>query len=180
MDKSPEAVNRRHHAQVSTLGLVLMMWANVELVMEMVIKQELNLTHEQVSIICGPLGGGAKFNLLSSLTAGNPEREDFVNAVRAFQAKVGRNALAHGFITFTEADSPWEVISRDVKNSLTVKRRRLIDYYNEDFMPAFDRVMAASGFSDQDLHSYGQELAALAPTRPAPAPSPQASSSLRS
>ena len=111
--------------------------------MEMVIKDRLQLTTEQASMVCGPLGGGAKFNLLKSLLAGdNPE---LVDAVKSFQEVIGRNALVHGFITFEKPDEMWSVVSREVRDKLAVKVKSLERYMADDVIPAFDRVMAASG-----------------------------------
>lgn len=153
---------QRKIAQMSLFGNVLNMWATVELVMEMTIKDELNLTLEQACIVCGPLGGGAKVALFNSLLASKPERAKLVEAVRTFQGLVGRNALAHGFITATDWDSPWTIVWREVKNKLTVKTKTLMPYLNSEFMPAYDAVMALSGFTDQEIQEYGQSIAHLA------------------
>ncbi|WP_293700970.1 MULTISPECIES: hypothetical protein [unclassified Sphingopyxis] len=151
------------HAQISTLGTVLAFWNNVELVMEMVIKQELGLTTEQACIVCGALGGGAKLAMLSSLVAEKGHRQSFVQAIRDFQGMVGRNALAHGFMTIHGPSGDYEIVSRDVKNKLSVRRRRLVDYYTDDFVPAYEKAITESGFSENEMYDYGREIAALAP-----------------
>lgn len=161
MGDFPEDVMQRARAQMSTLGNVLMMWANVELVMEMHIQKQLDINLKQSCIVCAPLGAGAKFNLLASLANGDQQLQPLVDAIREFQNLAGRNAIAHGFITFHKIDQPWVLVSREVKNKFTVKHRTITDYYKEEFMPAFDKVMAQSGFTDDDIHQYGLAIARL-------------------
>ena len=96
-----------------------MMWANVELVMEMHVRRLLDITVEQACIVCGPLGGGAKLHLLSSLATAAGELGPLLEAIRAFQIHAGRNALAHGFTTFETRKKPWFVVSREVKRPPT-------------------------------------------------------------
>lgn len=137
-----------------------MLWNNVELAMEMVIKRRLQLTTEQASMVCGPLGGGAKFSLLKSLLEGsNPE---LVDAVKFFQEVIGRNALVHGFITFENPEDMWSVVSREVRDKLTVRAKSLERYMADDVVPAFDRVVLAADLTDEEMHEYGREIAALA------------------
>lgn len=152
----------RRVAQMSTIGNMLSFWSSTELTMEMVIKRELGLTLEQVCIICAPLGAGAKTELVTALFKDHPELSEFVKAVKNFQGHVSRNWLAHGFVTFDKLDGPWDIVQREVKNGLKVKTKRIVDWFSDEFVPAFDRVIATSGFSDQEIHDYGQEIKALA------------------
>ena len=149
-------------AQMSSVGNFLAMWNNTELIIEMVIKRELGLTLEQASVICSPLGGGAKTELLIGLFAERADLQPFVAAVRELQQHVSRNWLVHGFITFDDKNGPWDIVHREVKNGLKVKRKRLVDWYNDDFLPAFNRMVETSGFNDQDVHDYGLKIRALA------------------
>lgn len=160
-DQSHKARMKREGAQMSALANVLMMWANVELIMEMWVQKKLNLTLEQTCIMCGPLGGGAKFNMFASLFADDEDRQDLIQAIRNFQTVAGRNAIAHGFITFTHRDQPWVLVSREVKNKLTIKHRTITDYFKDDFMPAWEKINEASGFADADIHEYGLAIARL-------------------
>ena len=152
----------RRIAQMSSVGNFLSMWNNTELMMEMVIRRELGLSVEQVCVVCGPLGGGAKTELLIGLFKDCADLAPFVNAVRDLQRHVSRNWLAHGFIIFDDWNGPWDMVHREVKNGLKVKKRRLMDWYNHDFLPAFDRVVASSGFTDQDVHDYALAIRSLA------------------
>jgi hypothetical protein len=158
----PQKISKRAMIEMGVFGTVLVMWANVELVMEIKIKAALHITTEQACIVCGPLGGGAKYNLLSSLLANDPSSQSFIDAVRNLQSKLGRNALAHGFMTFSDVDSPWFIVSREVRNKLTVKTKTIERYFEDDFMPAFDAVMTTAGVTDSQLHAYSQEIASLA------------------
>jgi hypothetical protein len=156
--------------QMGVFGLVLMMWSNTELLIEMVIQRKLQLSLESTCIICGPLGGGAKISLLFSLLKDDPQQAAFCDAVRAFQNLVGRNALAHGFPTYDKEGDEWDIVSREVKNGLSVRRKPLSRYLDEGFMPAFELCISTSGFTDQQMHNYGQAIAALAPLPAVPAP----------
>jgi hypothetical protein len=157
-----EALKRRRVAQMSMVGNFLSFWTNTELCIEMVIRRELGLTLEQTCVICAPLGGGAKTELLVGLFKDHPTLKDFVAAVKAFQSHVSRNWLAHGFIIFDDWNAPWDIVFREAKNGLKVKRRRLVDWFSDEFEPAFDRVIQTSGFTDQQIHDYGIEIRALA------------------
>lgn len=148
--------------QMALYGTILNFWANTELLIEMVIKDTLKLSTREVCILCGPLGAGAKVNLVRSLLAETGDRPDFAQALVAFQAIVGRNALAHGFVTYEQIDQPWDIVSREVREKLVVKTKSLKRYLDDDVVPAFDRVVEASGFTDDDHYAYGREVAALA------------------
>lgn len=164
MAMNPEQYARRlAQVQVSLYGLMLMTWSSIELALEMVAKREIGLTLKQACIIFGPLGGGAKVALTFSILEGNVAMQPFCEAVRAYQNFLGRNALVHGFPTFKEESDPWVIVSREVKNGLVVRTRQIDRYVEtEEFNVLFTRVMETSGFTDQDLHDYGQEIAALA------------------
>lgn len=163
MTETPlEELGQLNIYQMALFGNVLNLWAQTEIVIEMVIKDALKLSTRDACIVCGPLGGGAKVALLKSLMAERGEKSEFVQAVTQFQTIVSRNSLAHGFPTYRKADEPWFIVSREVKDKLTVRTKPIIRYLEDDVMPAFDRVVEASGFSDDDMHRYGLEIADLA------------------
>ena len=151
-----------HLYQMSLLGTTLNLWSQTELIIEMVIKEALGLALEDTCILCGPLGAGAKVALLKSLLSQRGTKPKFVQAVADFQVLIGRNAIVHGFVTFEKIDEPWLIVSREVRDKLSVKTKPILRYLEDDIMPAFDRVMETSGFSDDDLHKYSLEIKALA------------------
>ncbi|MEA3048155.1 MAG: hypothetical protein QOJ53_2487, partial [Sphingomonadales bacterium] len=147
---------------VGVFGAVLLMWSHTEILMEMVLKREMDWGLEETSIICGPLGGGAKTALLFSLLQDRAGCQSFCEAVAEFQALLGRNALAHGFVTHASEDDPLTFVYREVKKGLSVKIKTLDRYLEEKFIQAAKRVFAESGFTEADVNRYGHEVAALA------------------
>ena len=101
-------------------------------------------------------------SLVKALLAETKSKPEFVKALTDFQQIVGRNALAHGFATYEKMSDHWDIVWREVKDKLTVKSKSLARYLEDDVMPGFDRVIAASGFNDDDMYKYGREVAALA------------------
>ena len=164
LDLSTYTPEQRAHnmGQMILFATVLNLWANTELLVEMVIGQSLRLSTRESCIVCGPLGSGAKMNLVKALLAETQSKPDFVKALTDFQNIVGRNALAHGFATYEKMSDHWNIVWREVRDKLVVKSKSLGRYLDDDVMPGFDRVIAASGFTDRDMHKYGREVAALA------------------
>ena len=159
----PLAVKRV--AQMSMLGNILAYWNNAELTMEIVVKKLLGLTLEQTCIICGPLGGGAKTEMVTALLKGKPEWVDFLASIKDFQGRVSRNWLAHGFIIFDDVNGPWDIVQREVKNGLRIKSKKLMGVVDEDFQPAFDKFMQLSGVTGDELHEYATSIRSLARDR---------------
>ena len=156
---NPLAVRRV--AQMSMLGNILAFWNNAELTMEIVVKKLLGLTLEQTCIICGPLGGGAKTDMVRALLKDKPEWADFLVSIKDFQNRVSRNWLAHGFIIFDDVNGPWDIVQREIKNGLRVKSKKLMSIVDEDFQPAFNKFMQLSGVTDDELHDYAISIRSL-------------------
>ena len=135
----------------------------------MVIKRELNLSLEQACAVCGPLGGGAKTSLMLSLIALSGKCPSLSAAIKKFQSMVGRNALAHGFISAVDSEKEWYLVTREVKDKLVIKTRNLDAHFQKSIIEVMEEVQAAANVNDQQLHDYGLEILNLALARANPA-----------
>ena len=59
---------------IGIYGLLLAAWSEFELLLELLIKRELNLDDEETSIVCGSLPPGTKMQILKSLVSRDPGR----------------------------------------------------------------------------------------------------------
>ena len=156
--------NKKRIQELRLMGFAtqLQLSAQMELLLEIIVMRELNLTVAQTSIVCAPLGGGAKTSLACSLATLSGSHPEMGKAVSTFQRLAGRNAMAHGFLFPTP--KAFLLVSREVKNKLAVKIRNVDTQSADELCDAFEAVQAASGVSDDDIHQYGKEIVSLAPT----------------
>lgn len=157
----PKRLGDNFLTQFALMGMALDLWSKAELAIEIVVRDVLKISTEEVCIICGPMGAGAKVALLKSLAHHHGVRPDFVTAITAFQGIISRNSLVHGFTVYPEPSDPWLLVSREVKDKLIVRCKLLKRYLDDDVMPAFRKVMATSGLTEDDVGKYMREIVAL-------------------
>jgi hypothetical protein len=149
---------------MALMGIAFQLSSGVELAIEIVIMKELGITLAQNCAVCGPLGGGAKVALVNALCAMSGNYPNLRQAISEFQSAIGRNALAHGFVSFEKPEKPWFLVHREVKTKLEVKIKKLDSHFSQD-LPRLQRaVFDAASVSDQDAHDYGLAIARLSPT----------------
>ena len=113
------------HSLAALYGSFMILWATFELLIEIAIMRELNLSPRDTSITVGGLGFGAKVEIFFSLMAKSETNSNKSKKVREFQNIAKRNALVHSFPVLQGRD--YVLIRREVKGNLIIKRTR----YNE-------------------------------------------------
>jgi hypothetical protein len=100
-------------------GFLLGVWSYFELVVEVLLKKELDLDNRETSIVCGGLGFANKLNILCSLLSRADSNAGGVALLRRTHALAERNSFAHGFIG---GEIPTTALfTRDVKQEYTVR-----------------------------------------------------------
>jgi hypothetical protein len=151
-------------------GLFFHVWASVELLFEVLIMRQLNLGNREASIICAPLGFGAKAHLLYSLLSRDTKNDAGRVLLKRIQNMAERNSLAHGFMLSPPDHSHYWMINREVKEKYSVraKKRTMSEMkaHVEAVMTAKVAAQAHFGITDDDINAYSRSIVTDAPNQP--------------
>ncbi len=155
-------------------GFFFAVWSSCEMLVEVLIMHQLGLIPKTNSIVCGPLGFGAKINLLYSLLNRHPSYAEGVALLRKMHTIAERNALAHGMMLSPPDKSHFILFKRDVKEKYTVTPKAFTaETMKERVQEVLSARLAAQdwfGVSQGEIDQYGQSIAADAPDRTIPVP----------
>src|ERR1700730_2277095 len=117
MTDNPEARKKRT-SFLALYGLFLSSWSMFETLMEVLIMRQLGLQPRETSIICAPLGPGAKRNLLVSLLNREPDKyKQAIGLINEAIKIAQRNSFAHGFFRVDLDAATFLLLTRDVKDT---------------------------------------------------------------
>lgn len=150
--------------KMAAFGTFMTIWAQFELIVEMLIMRELRLTPMETSIICGGLGFGAKANALYSLLNRDKAKNEIgVRLLAEAQVAAQRNWFAHGFLILK--DGQMELVRREVKGTYIVRKKKFsaqdLMAHANNFIALFNKCQLEFRISNADLDNYGSEIAAL-------------------
>jgi hypothetical protein len=150
---------------LASLGSIFATLSQFELLLESIVRRELRITTEETCIVCGGLGGGAKTGLTFSLLSRDAANAPLIAALRHVQNIGSRNALAHGFLYPMNDRADFELIAREVKEKLRVKRSHLrANWRMNQLLAALQEAMRLANITNDDIHAYATEIANLAPS----------------
>jgi hypothetical protein len=154
---APDAEEMR--AFFALYGSFLQLWQTFELVIEIAIMKQLNLSALHASIVLCSLGFQAKSNILVSLLKEDTRKNlEALSAIGNAQTQAGRNAFTHSFLTRSEAGGQLRLINRDVKNGYSAKLKEvdvsLMHTHGDGFASAFRRAQDALGVTDAEVDEY--------------------------
>jgi len=173
MTGSPKGteVNPEYTHYFVNYGAFIASWMFYEQVVELLLKRELRLDHQEVSILCSAMNFGVKLNTLKALMRRDEKKLVGIGLLSATQSIAARNSIVHGFLAYENekaGDRTIKLITRDVKDGrYTVKSR---DHDPRDhmkqFLEAMRRLQDWAGITDDDIDQYGQLVKAAAKAHP--------------
>jgi hypothetical protein len=166
-------------------GQLLGAWNTFELFIELIVKRELRLTHEETTIVCASLGFAAKVSIAKSLLNRTDAGSNTAAAIGAAHNIAERNGFAHGFISIDESEGVFTSVRRDVKDKLIVRTKPMkstdMQKHGHAFYAEFNKAMNLAGITDADLIAYQRDIESLATVPQAQAsPRPVSPPSFRS
>ena len=164
---TPHSQDAKYTEFFSSYGGFLAGWAFFDLMIEMLIKRELNLPTRETSIICAGVGFGAKISILLALLARDPKTFEGIKLLRATQQAAERNNFAHGFLSMTQPGD-MRLVRREVKNGkYTVRSKPLkIGSHMAGFLKAFEAATKYFKITDDQIDAYSRELESDATLHP--------------
>ncbi|MBX3519057.1 MAG: hypothetical protein KF835_03465 [Xanthobacteraceae bacterium] len=146
----------------------LQTYSSFELALEIAIKNLLRLTNDEVAVVCGGLGAGAKVHLLKSLISIQKDPTIKADSVTRAQNLASRNTWAHGIVlSSTSGQDNFFLLYREGKERFQVKGKPFtaekMSEYATEFMKAYLEVLKDLGLTEADVQNYTQSLLRLAP-----------------
>jgi hypothetical protein len=157
--KREEAIALNQRYFMTMYGAFLLLWQEFELMMEIAIMRELNLTADVGSALCASLAFQAKFSTLLALLRRDQSNKSKIAAVKTAQKVAKRNAFVHGFILNLKEDPRIRLVNRTNRNgkykvtSTAVGMLSMVNHAAE-FMEAFEAAGESLGISIADIDAY--------------------------
>ena len=149
-------------------GDFLTVWSTFDMILEVIIMRELNISAEKTSILCAGLGFGSKASIACSLLNTRPSSETArtVALIREAQTIGERNSFAHGFFLVNESTAKFQLIRREIRDFYSARIKELdcatMQKHSADFIPKFREIEQHALISEKDLADYAKEIEAHA------------------
>ena len=141
-------------------------WSTYEIVVEVLIMRELDVTPEQASIVCTGRAVDVKLNMLQALMGERAKGHAGLSALQNARGEAKRNLFVHGFFRVNRERGDLFLISRAAKAGYWVKSE-LINYETMDehlgrFLDLYVEAKRLFGVADEDIEAYTKPIEALA------------------
>jgi len=147
----------------SLYGSFLQLWQSFELVIEIGIMRQLNLSARHASIVLNSLNFSAKSSILLALLKEDAEKNKVaISAITETQTQAKRNDFAHSFLTNSD-NGLMRLIRRNVRNgNYSVGLRDVssttMHKHGDQFAEALRLSHKALGITEADVDQYAREI----------------------
>jgi hypothetical protein len=144
-------------------GSFLQLWQTFELVIEISIMRQLNLSARHASMVLNSLNFAAKSNILAALLKEDAlKNQDAISALSTAQTQAERNDFIHSFLTTSDVGL-MRLVRRNIRNgnysaSLRDVDATMMGNHGLQFPQALERAMDALAVTGADIDQYAKEI----------------------